>query len=308
MEAKTLLWIAFGVSVAIMLALDLGVFHRRSHAVGRREALTWTTVWIALSLVFSGVIWWFMGRHSALEFLTGYTIEKSLSLDNVFVFVLIFGAFAVPKNQQHHVLYWGVIGALLMRGVVIGAGSLLIARMHWLLYIFGAFLLLTGVRLMFGGDAEMHPERNVIYRGLAKLIPSTSQYHGGKFFVVENGRRLATPLFLVVLCVEAADLLFAIDSIPAIFAVTTDPLLVYSSNVFAILGLRALYFVLADVIEKFRYLKPALALILTFVGVKMVIAGVYKVSIVASLGVILGILCGAVALSMISTRRERIRR
>ena len=299
-----MLWILFAVVVAIMLALDLGVFHRKAHAVGNREALIWSAVWIALALAFNGAVYYFLGPQKGLEFLTGYVIEKALSVDNIFIFVVLFTTFAVPREQQHRVLYWGVIGALIMRGLMIGLGTALIERFHWVLYIFGAILIITGIKMVVQRAVDPHPERNPIYKLAAGVIPSTPAYHGQHFFVRENSRWLATPLFLVLVAVEATDLVFAVDSIPAIFAVTTDPFIVYSSNVFAILGLRSLYFVLAGVLEKFRYLKLGLAFVLCFVGAKMLIAGVYKVPIVVSLAVIVAILAVSILASMISGRRS----
>lgn len=297
-----MLWAGFAILVGVMLALDLGVFHRDAHSVSNKEALAWSGVWIALSLAFNAFVYYHQGSQKGLEFLTGYVIEKALSVDNIFIFVVLFGTFAVPKALQHRVLFWGVIGALLLRGVMIGLGAALIGRFHWILYIFGAILVITGIKMVATRDAEPHPEKNPIYRFIAKLIPSTSQYDGQKFF--SGGR--ATPLFLVLVAVEVTDLVFAVDSIPAIFAVTTDPFIVYSSNVFAILGLRSLYFVLAGVIEKFRFLKIGLAAVLAFVGTKMLIAGVYKVPILVSLGVIVAILAVSIVASLLVPKRETL--
>jgi len=296
------MWAAFWILVLIMLALDLGVFHRKAHQVSSREALTWSAVWVALSLAFNGVVYYFRGPEKGLEFLTGYVIEKALSVDNIFIFVVLFGTFAVPKVLQHRVLFWGVIGALLLRGIMIGLGTALIERFHWILYIFGAVLVITGIKMIAGRNEEPHPEKNPVYRFISRLVPSTPEYDGQKFFTRRSGRMLATPLFLVLIAVEVTDLVFAVDSIPAIFAVTTDPFIVYSSNVFAILGLRSMYFVLAGVIEKFRYLKVGLAMILNFVGGKMLIAGVYKVPILVSLGVIVFILTMSIVASVVRSR------
>ena len=299
------IWIAFSLVVMVMLALDLGVFHRKVHQVSHREALVWSAVWVALSLAFNAVIYFTEGGDKGLEFLTGYVIEKALSVDNIFIFVVLFGTFAVPKMLQHRVLFWGVIGALLLRGIMIGLGTALIERFHWILYIFGAILVITGIKMIVGRDDDPHPEKNPVYRFVARLVPSTPEYEGKKFFTRRNGRLLATPLFLVLIAVEVTDLIFAVDSIPAIFAVTTDPFIVYSSNVFAILGLRSMYFVLAGVIEKFRFLKIGLAMILNFVGGKMLIAGVYKVPVLVSLGVIVLILAVAVLASVYSPQKHR---
>jgi tellurite resistance protein TerC len=298
------LWGGFSLIVLVMLALDLGVFHRRAHAVGHREALTWSAVWIALALTFNAAVYFWLGPQKGLEFLTGYLIEKALSVDNIFIFVVLFSFFAVPREHQHRVLYWGVIGALLMRGLMIGLGAVLIARFHWILYVFGGILIITGIKMLVQRTSEPHPERNPVYRAIARMVPSTPEYHGQKFFTRINGRTLATPLFLVLMAVEATDLVFAVDSIPAIFAVTTDPFIVYSSNVFAILGLRSLYFVLAGIIEKFRFLKVGLALVLCFVGAKMLAAGFYKVPIVASLLVIVAILAGSIVASLIIPKKR----
>ncbi len=250
--ATPLLWTVFSVFVLGMLALDLGVFSRKPHEVHHREALTWSGVWVGLALVFNGWIYLRFGSGKALEFLTGYVIEKALSVDNIFVFVVLFSAFAVPKIYQHRVLFWGVIGAIVLRAIFIVLGAALLERFHWVMYVFGAILIFTGLRLMIKADVEPHPERNPIYRGLRRLIPAVPEYDGKKFFVIRNGRRFATPLFLVLLAIEATDVVFAVDSIPAIFAVTTDPFIVYTSNIFAILGLRAMYFLLANVIDRFH--------------------------------------------------------
>jgi tellurite resistance protein TerC len=297
--ATPLLWTVFSVFVLGMLALDLGVFSRKPHVVHHREALAWSGVWVALALIFNGWIYHRFGTDKALEFLTGYVIEKALSVDNIFVFVVLFSAFAVPKIYQHRVLFWGVIGAIVLRAIFIVLGAALLERFHWVIYIFGAILIVTGIRLMVKGAAEPHPERNPIYRAMRRVIPAVPTYEGKKFFVIQNGRWFATPLFLVLLAIEATDVVFAVDSIPAIFAVTTDPFIVYTSNIFAILGLRAMYFLLANVIDRFHLLTYGLALVLLFVGTKMVIADWYKVSIGTSLAVIAVILGAAVAGSLL---------
>ena len=289
----------FSVLVLAMLALDLGVFHRRPHEVSIREALTWSVVWIVLSFAFAGVVHYFYGAEKSLEFVTGYVIEKALSVDNVFIFVVLFAAFRVPTEYQHRVLFWGVFGALAMRAAFIAAGAVLIARFHWILYVFGAILIITAIKIVVTRNEEAHPERNPIFRALSRIIPSVPEYDGKHFFTIRNGRRYATPMLMVLLAIESTDLVFAVDSIPAIFAVTEDPFIVYTSNVFAILGLRSLYFVLAGVIEKFRYVKFGLAGVLAFVGVKMMIAGVYKIPILISLAVIALMLGISVAASMI---------
>ena len=290
------LWVGFNAFVLGMLALDLGVFHRKAHEVSLREAATWSAVWVALALAFNYGVYQLMGRDAGLEFLTGYLIEKALSVDNIFVFVLVFSYFRVPPRYQHRVLFWGILGALVMRGVMIAAGAALIGRFHWILYVFGAFLVVTGVRMATHAEHAIEPGSNPVVRLVRRLMPVTDRYHGQRFFVREAGRRVATPLFLVLAFVETTDLIFAVDSIPAVFAVTTDPFLVYTSNVFAILGLRALYFLLAGVIHRFHHLKLGLAAVLVFVGAKMLLADVYAVPIGVSLGVI-AFLLGASVLS-----------
>jgi tellurite resistance protein TerC len=298
-------WIGFVVFVLLMLALDLGVFHRQAHAVKVKEALVWSLVWVALAAVFGALVFFFFGRDRALEFAAGYVIEKALSVDNLFVFVVLFSAFQVPQTSQHRVLFWGVLGALLMRAVFIAAGSVLLARFHWLMYLFGGFLVFTAFKLWRekpGQAPEESPLDGKIYKWLTRVVPTSSTLDGQRFFTVKNGKRLATPLFLVLVLVEVTDLIFAVDSIPAVFAVTSDPFIVFTSNVFAILGLRSLYFVLADFVQRFHYLKPALAIVLGFVGVKMLLMGVVKVPIWLSLTVICATLAGAVLLSL---RRDR---
>ena len=301
--ASPLLWTVFSVFVVGMLALDLGVFNRKAHEVHFREALTWSIVWVALSMVFNAWIYRAYGSEKALEFLTGYVIEKALSVDNIFVFVILFASFAVPKIYQHRVLFWGVIGAIVMRAIFIGLGAALVARFHWVMYLFGAILIVTGVRLMFAGDSEPHPERNPIYRFARRLIPAVPDYHGKHFLTKIDGRWFATPLLLVLIAIEATDVVFAVDSIPAIFAITKDPFIVYTSNIFAILGLRAMYFLLAGVIDKFHLLKFGLAVVLLFVGVKMVIVDWYKIPIGLSLGVIGGVLVTSVIASILWPKR-----
>jgi tellurite resistance protein TerC len=298
--ASTHLWVIFSIFVLGMLALDLGLFSRKPHEVHFKEALGWSIVWVTLSLIFNAWIYFEYGSQKALEFLTGYLIEKALSVDNIFVFVVLFASFAVPKIYQHRVLFWGVIGALVMRAIFIGLGAALISRFHWIMYIFGAILIYTGIKLMFQGDNhDPHPERNPIYKLGRRLMPAVPEYHGKAFTIVKNGRRYATPLLLVLIAIEATDVVFAVDSIPAIFAITTDPFIVYTSNIFAILGLRAMYFLLAGVIDKFHYLNVGLALVLMFVGVKMIIAEWYKVPISASLIVIAALLGASIAASVI---------
>ncbi|HRW06545.1 MAG TPA: TerC family protein [Caldilineaceae bacterium] len=303
------LWVGFNLFVLVMLALDLGVFHRHAHIVSVREAALWSVLWISLSLIFNAGIYmyWhvvvpesaYTNSEAALAFLTGYLIEKSLSVDNIFVFVLIFSYFAVPAIYQHRVLFWGIIGALIMRAILIFLGAALIERFHWIIYIFGAFLIYTGINMAFHKDEAVDIEENAAARLFRRFIPVTENYSGGDFFVRHAGKLMATPLLIVLIIVETTDLVFALDSIPAIFAITTDAFLVYTSNIFAILGLRSLYFLLAGVIDKFRYLKLGLAVVLTFVGVKMVIEGFVHIPTGLSLGIVAAILAVAVAASLL---------
>jgi tellurite resistance protein TerC len=298
------IWTAFSVFILAMLALDLGVFHRHAHQVRFKEALIWTGVWIALAGLFGLGVWHFSGPAKALEFYTGYLIELSLSADNVFVFVLIFSYFAVPQRFQHKVLFWGVLGALIMRVFMIGVGVALIQKFAWLLYIFGAFLVFTGFKMIFGKNQEIHPEQNPMVRWFTKLVPVTSNYHEDRFMVRVNGRRMATPLLVVLFCVEVSDLIFAVDSIPAIFSVSLDPFIVYTSNVFAIMGLRSLYFVLGGMVSKFYYLRLGLGAVLGFVGIKMLLAHTpYKIDTMLALAVVGGLLVLALVASLIRARR-----
>lgn len=296
----------FTVFVLGLLALDLFVFHRRAHRVSFREALAWSIFWIVLSLAFNYGVYLVRGPQPALEFLTGYILEKSLSMDNLFVFAMIFSYMAVPPEDQHKALFWGVLGALVMRGAFILTGTALISRFHWILYIFGVFLVISGARLLVHKQQEVHPERNPVLRLARKLFALTEQFEGAAFFVRREGKLYATPLFFVLVMVETTDVLFAVDSIPAVFAVTQDPFIVYSSNVLAVLGLRALYFVLAGAMGKFRYLRVGLSLVLIFVGVKMLIVHFYKFPIVLSLGAICGILTAAIAFSIWSRKHGKV--
>ena len=302
-------WIGFNVVVLAILALDLGVLHRRSEKVSLKEAATWGAVWVALSLCFAFAIYRTMGKESGLEFLTGYLIEYALSVDNIFVFVLIFTYFKVPENYQHRVLFWGIIGALLLRGVMIVAGSALVTRFSWTLYIFGAFLVFTGIKMAVQNDQNAYnPERDPVLRLSRRLIPVTADYRGDKFFVHEPDatgkmRYAATPLFIVLLIVDTTDVIFATDSIPAIFAVTRDPFIVYTSNICAVLGLRALYFLLASVVDKFVYLKLGLSLVLIFIGGKMLLEPFIHIPVIGSLGVV-GAVLGASILASLRWPRE----
>jgi tellurite resistance protein TerC len=301
-------WALFNVFVLGMLALDLGVFHRRAHVVRAKEAAAWVGVWVSLALLFCLGLWYFEGPRPAVTFLTGYLVEQSLSVDNIFVIVMIFAYFGIPARYQHRVLFWGIIGALVMRGLFIGVGALLIQRFHWVLYVFGAILIVTGVRMALQRDAQFDAEKNPIYRWARQLLPFTTEYDGQRFFTVANGRRVVTPLFLVLLLVEFTDLIFAVDSIPAIFGVTRDPFIVYTSNVFAILGLRSLFFLLVGIVDRFHLLKYGLATILSFIGVKMVGEPWFEIPILLSLAVVVAVLALAIALSLAFPRAATLER
>jgi tellurite resistance protein TerC len=308
MSESGVLWIAFNLFVLLMLALDLGVFHRKSHEVGLKEALTWTGVWITLAMVFNLFVYYYFDKEKAIEFFTGYLIEKSLSIDNIFVIIMIFSYFKVPTIYQHKVLFWGILGALVMRVIFILAGIELIHQFHWLIYIFGGFLVITGIKMLASGDAKLEPERNPLVKLARKLFPFTTSFEGDKFFVRRNAKLWATPLFLVVVLIEATDLIFAVDSIPAILAISDDSFIVYTSNVFAILGLRSLYFALAGIEKYFQYLKYALSAILIFVGIKMCITDFYIIPVDLSLIVIVFTLVIAMLASVVVQKnRERER-
>ncbi len=296
-------WVAFVGLILLLLALDLFVFHKEAHEVSFREATLFSVLWITLGLAFAGVIFWWQGAKAGGEYLAGYLIEKSLAVDNLFVFALIFSYFAVPPKYQHRVLFWGVLGALVFRAGFIAGGAALLESFHWMIYVFGGFLIVTGIKMALHRNEEMHPERNPVLRLFKRLVPTTDEYHGQKLTVRKAGRLMATPLLAVLVLVETTDIIFAVDSIPAIFAVTRDPFLVFSSNAFAILGLRALYFMLAGMIDRFIYLKIGLAAVLVFVGVKMVISEIYKVPIWASLVVI----ALTIAVSIVASLRRTAR-
>jgi tellurite resistance protein TerC len=300
MESVATIWVWGGFLgfVLVMLAVDLGVFHRHSHAVSAREAAIWSAVWVVMALAFSALVHQWYGPERALEFTAGYLIEKALAVDNIFVFVVIFSTFAIPPLYQHRVLFWGVLGALVMRAVFIAAGGAFLERFHWAMYIFGAVLALTGIKLLLQRDAPMRPDQNPVVRWFQTLMPVTPELHGERFTVLKAGRRYATPLLVALIAVEVTDLIFAVDSIPAIFAVTNDPFIVFTSNIFAILGLRSMYFLLADIIDRFVYLKVGLSIVLIFVGAKMLLAEVYKLPITWSLLVITAILATSVAASI----------
>ncbi|HYQ46957.1 MAG TPA: TerC family protein [Polyangiaceae bacterium] len=293
------LWFGFVAFVLAMLALDLGVFHKKDHEVSVKEALLWTFVWISLAMLFNGGIYFWFGSERALEFLSGYVIEKALSVDNIFVFIVIFSAFAVPAKLQHRVLLWGILSALVLRAVFVLLGAALLSRFHWLAYVFGGFLVFTGIRLLVQREGHVDPRSNPLFKLFRRLMPSVDEFHEGRFTIVQGGKRYATPLLLVLIAIETTDIVFAMDSIPAIFAVTRDPFIVFTSNIFAILGLRALYFALSGMMDKFHYLKIGLSLVLMFVGAKMLLASVYKIPIWASLAVIAVLLAGSVIASLL---------
>ena len=299
------LWLIFNLFVLAALVLDLGVFHRRPHKMKTREAITWTLVWVGLSLAFGLGVMHFSGTQRGLEFFTGYVIEKALSVDNLFLFLVIFRAFAVDEKVQHRVLEWGILGALVMRGAMVAAGATLIERFNWVLYVFGAFLVFAGLHMLFAKKAEMHPEENWISRFARRHLSVTREYSGSKFFVREGGKLLATPLFVVLLIVEITDITMAVDSIPAVFGITRDPFIVYTSNVFAILGLRAMYFLLAGVLGRLRYLTAGLSFVLVFIGAQMIVEPWVHISVEMSLGVVAGILLVALAGSLLVSAKRK---
>jgi len=297
-------WPAFVGLILLLLAIDLFVFHREAHEVSFREATLFSLFWIALGLGFGALVFAWMGPEAGGEYLAGYLIEKSLAVDNIFVFALIFGYFAVPAKYQHRVLFWGVVGALVFRAAFIAGGAALLESFHWMIYVFGGFLVFTGIRMALHRDEEVHPERNPALRAFKRVIPTTDEYHGQRFVIRKAGKLLATPLMAVLVLVETSDIIFAVDSIPAIFAVTSDPFLVFSSNAFAILGLRALYFMLAGMIDRFVYLKVGLAVVLVLVGVKMLLADVVHIPVWISLAVIAAIITISIVASLRKTAHE----
>lgn len=298
MSHELLLWIGFNIFILLMLALDLGVIQRKTHIIKMKEALIWSAIWIILALLFNLFIYHEFGKQKALEYFTGYVLERSLSIDNIFVFILLFSYFKVPEKYHHKVLFWGVIGALLLRAALIAVGSLMVAKFGWILYIFGAFLVYTGFKMAFQSEMDIEPEKNFVVRTFRKFFPVTSDYHNGYFFIIEKGKRIATPLLIVLLSIEFTDLVFAFDSIPAIFAVTKDPFIIYTSNIFAILGLRTTYFALAGLMNRFHYLQIGLSMILIFIGMKMLIVDIYKIPLGYSLGVIAIVLTASVIFSL----------
>jgi tellurite resistance protein TerC len=303
MGDRTIFWIGFNVLVIVMMALDLGVFNKKSHKVPVKEAVIWTLVWITLALIFNALIYFDMGKTKALEFLTGYVIEYSLSVDNIFVFILIFSFFKVNGKYQHKVLFWGIIGALIMRAIFIFAGVALIERFHWIIYIFGGFLVYTGIKMLFHEDVDIEPANNPVVKFARKFLPVTDTMHEDKFFIKKDSRRYATPLFIVVLIIESSDLIFAVDSIPAVLAISQDTFIVYTSNIFAILGLRSLYFAISGIMEYFRFLKIGLAFVLTFVGVKMCISNFLEIPVTYSLLIIVSILTISIIASVVIKKK-----
>lgn len=299
-----MIWIYFNIFIAVMLMVDLLVFHRKEHEVKIREALLWSAVWIAMALVFNAGIYHYWGAEKAMKFLAGYVLEKSLSVDNLFVFLLLFSFFRVPAAYQHTVLFWGIVGALLMRALFIFTGIALIERFHWIIYVFGAILIVTGAKLFAKDDKDVDPEKNIVLRIFRRFMPVTSDYRGKSFFVRENGRLHATPLFVVLLVVETTDVIFAMDSIPAILAISVDPFIVYTSNAFAILGLRALFFALSGLMKMFHYLNYGLGVILIFVGIKMVIAEFFKIPVAVALAVIAAVLAASILLSVLRPQKQ----
>ena len=302
-QNETLLYIIFNIFILALLALDLGVFNRKPHAVTMKEAALWSAVWIVLALLFNAGVFFFAGEQTGLEFLAGYLIERALSIDNIFVFLIIFSYFGVPPHYQHKVLFWGVLGALIMRSVFIALGATLISRFEWILYVFGVILIISGWKMMFKKGVEVHPDKNLFIRLSRKLFPVLPGYESPKFFLRKGGKLFITPLFLVLITVETTDVVFAVDSIPAVFGVTRDPFIIYSSNVFAILGLRAMYFLLAGMMDSFAYLSYGLSLVLIFIGVKMLAESFVHIPIGVSLLVVAGILGIAIVASVIRNRR-----
>jgi len=304
MPDHPLLWIGFGAFVVAMLALDLGVFHRKSHEVSLKEALIWSVVWIGLALIFNAGIYYWDGGEKALQFFTGYVVELSLSVDNLFVFLLIFGYFKVPALYRHKVLFWGIVGALLMRAVFLAAGITLISKFHWIIYCFGALLVVSGIKMALQKDKEVHPEQNPVLKLFRRFMDVTPEYQGDRFFVKQNGKLLASPLFVVLLILESTDLVFAVDSVPAVLAITHDPFIVYTSNVFAILGLRSMFFALEGIMHRFHHLHYGLSAVLVFVGAKMLLAGFYKIPTWASLLLIVSILSISIIASLLSKQTK----
>jgi tellurite resistance protein TerC len=298
------MWAGFVAFVIVMLALDLGIFNRKDHVIKPAEALRWVAFWVSLALVFGAGVWWRFGAKTGIEFYTGYLVEESLSVDNLFVFVVLFRTLGIPGAYQHRVLFWGITTALVLRATMIIGGVALLNRFHWMIFVFGGFLIFTGIKLIFAKDEEPHPENSGIFRWVRRVMPTTPTFHGHAFFTVENGRRVATPLLVALIFIEISDVVFAVDSIPAVFGITRDPFIVFTSNIFAILGLRSMYFVLAHAVDKFHYLKPGLAIVLLFVGTKMVLADVFHIHALVSLAIIVAVLGTAMIASWQKAKRE----
>lgn len=301
----TVWWIIFVLFILAMLALDLGVFNRRAHVIKVKEALWWTLFWVSLAMCFCLGIYYFRGQEKALEFLAAYLIEESLSIDNLFVFLLIFNYFGIPTQYEHKALFWGILGALVLRAVFIIAGVALIAKFHWVIYVFGVFLIITAIKIVFEKDKEIHPEKNPVLKLLHRIMPVDSGFNGGKFFLKREGRWVATPMFAVVLLLETTDVIFAVDSIPAVLAISADPFIVYTSNVFAILGLRSLFFAISGIMRLFHYLHYGLAIVLSFVGIKMLLSNIYKIPIIVSLGIIAATVALSIVASMLWPKKEQ---
>ncbi len=299
MSHQTIMWIAFGILVPVVLALDLGVLQRRAHTIKTREALFWTACYLVLALIFAGAIYFILGRDKSFTFITGYIVELSLSMDNLFVFLLIFSTFAVPSDHQHRVLFWGILGAIFMRAIFIASGIELLKNLEWVIYIFGAFLVYTGIKIALKKDGEVNLQNNPFLRLCSRYLPITDTYHEGKFFIKDKRRYIGTPLILVLIVVETTDIIFAVDSIPAILAITLDPFLVYTSNIFAIMGLRSLYFALAGATKKLAYLNYGLAAILALLGIKMLVSAFFHIPVALSLGAVVGILLFAAIASLL---------
>jgi tellurite resistance protein TerC len=302
---QVLRWVVFIVFIVGMLILDLKVLQKKDHDIRVKEALLWTLFWIVLSLMFNVGVYFYMGPDYALEFLTGYLIEKALSVDNIFVFIIIFSYFDIPTRFQHKILFWGILGAIIMRAAFILAGVAIIQRLHWSIYILGAFLVYIGIKMAFEKEKEIHPEKNPVLRAFNKVYPVDHDYKGGNFFVRKAGKVVATPIFVVLLVIETTDIVFAIDSIPAILSITLHPFIVFTSNIFAILGLRALYFAVSGIMKLFKYLNYGLSLILVFVGVKMLISDFYKIPVSIALSVVGALLLGSILLSIIMSDRKK---
>ncbi len=305
MNQEFWLWTGFNVFVVLMLILDIGVFNKKSHEISIKEALLWSVLWIGLALLFNIGIWVYSTPQLAFEFATGYVIEKSLSVDNLFVFLALFNYFKVPAKYQHKVLFWGIVGALLLRAIFIIGGVALITTFHYIIYVFGAFLVYTGIKLFFNKDEQIEPEKNPLLKFIRRYMPVTKQYYNDKFFIKRLGHTIATPLFVVLILIESTDVIFAVDSIPAVLAISKDPFIIYTSNIFAILGLRTLYFALAGIVHIFHYLNAGMAIILMFIGAKMLVSDIYKLPIEVALGIVIAILIGSVVLSLLNPRAQQ---